>query len=375
MERPELKLVGAPARRAATPAAAALGAAVIACAVVATLFGADRHRAAFDAGAAAESALARTLATGDPGPARRAEEALRARLAEAPLDATLRTVAASLAAGTATTPEERAAAVAQARAATRLIASDEWVASGTARVLAQCGRSDLALAEVARMFAYAPDAAALALLSVEPWVDASRLEDGIPPTPPAWLAWSVRLRQSGRDREADARLAASIARFPDDLPTWIAAATLAAGRDRVDELRRLVPEDSQLPDSPKAAPLFAFRARSRAASGDSAAARADAARAVTLSRGDAWVLTIAGDAVATIDPALARDYWTRALYELLSLKTSRGSVSWVRARIARLNDREGRGRDALREWRGVLAERPEDPEAKRRIAELTGRTD
>ena len=375
MERPELKLVIPVARRAGTPAAVALGVAVLAFAVVASVFGADRHRAAFDAGAFAETALARTLSTGDPGPARMAARELRARLAEAPLDATLRTVSASLAAETATTREEREAAIAQARAATRLIASDEWIASGTARVLAQCGRTDLALAEVARIFAYAPDAAAVALAAIEPRVDPDRLEDGIPATPAAWLAWSSRLRQSGRDADADARLEAAFARFPSDLPTWVATATLAASRDRVDELRRLVPPDSRIPDTAKAAPLFAYRALAHASSGEAAAARDDAARAVALSGGDPWVMALAGDGVAAIDPVLARDYWTRALYRLMQSKGSHASAIWVRARIARLNDREGRGRDALREWRAVLAERPNDPEAKRRIAELTGRPD
>jgi len=375
VERPELRLVTPAPRRASSPGAVALGAAVLACAAVATLFGADRHRAAFDAAAVAESALARSLSTGDPAPARAAAEALRARLVEAPLDATLRTVAASLAAETATTRDERDAAVAQAQAATRLVASDEWIASGTARVLAQCGRADLALAEVARIFAYAPDAGAAALAAIEPRVDPDRLENGIPRTPAAWLAWSVRLRQSGRSTDADARLAAARERFPSDLPTWVAAATLAAGRDRVEELRQLVPAGGRIPETAKAAPLFAFRARVHGSSGEAAAARDDAARAVALSHGDPWVMALAGDGVAAVDPVLARDYWTRSLYTLMQSTGSREGAIWLRARIARLDDREGRGRDALREWRAVLAERPDDPEAKRRIAELTGKPD
>jgi hypothetical protein len=375
VERPELKLVTQVPRRAGSPAAVALGAAMLVFATVATVFGADRHRAAFDAGAAAETALARTLSSGDPAPAQEAEQALRTRLAEAPLDATLRTVAASLAAEIATTPQERDAAIAQARAATRLIASDEWIASGTARVLARCGRADLALAEVARIFAYAPEAAATALAAIEPWIDPDRLEDGIPATPAAWLAWSTRLRQSGRDADANARLAATVARFPSDLSAWVAAATLAASRDRVDELRRLVPPEGSIPETAKAAPLFAYRARAHASSGEAVAARDDAARAVALSGGDPWVMALAGDGVAAIDPVLARDYWTRSLYKLMQSKGSREGAIWLRARIARLNEREGRGRDALREWRAVLADRPGDPEAKRRIAELTGRAD
>jgi len=373
VERPELKLVTPAPRRIGTPEAAALGVAVLAVAALASVFGADAARRPFDPAAGAEAGLARTLATGDPGPARQAEAALRRRLTDTPLDAATRTVLASLMAETATDAGSREAAARQAVAATALIRSDEWIAAGTARVLARCGRGDLALEQTARVFAYAPDDAAKTLADVEPWVPAERLEEGIPATPKAWLAWSTRLRETGRDREADRRLSELLLRWPGDLDALAVAASAAASRDRIDELRRLVPPTLALPDEERAASLFAFRARSHAAAGNQTAAKDDAARAIALSRGNPWVYALAGDALVDVEPAMARDYWSRGLYRLPATPGARDAAVWFRFRLARLDDREGRGGDALREWRAILALRPDDAEAKHRIASLTGR--
>jgi hypothetical protein len=372
MERPELKLVTAEPVRPRTPAAVGLSAAVLAAAALATVGGADAARRPFEPAPLAESALARTLAAGDPAPALQAQDVLRARLRRTPLDAASRTIAASLSAETATTDRERAAAVEQTLAATRLVASDEWISHGAARVLARCGRSDLALREIARMFAYAPDEAAATLAEIEPFLVDDRVEDGLPELPRAWLAWSARLREDGREDEADTRLAALLSRWPGDLPALRAAASVAAGRDRIDDLTRLVPPTLALPDTPEAASLHAFRARSKAVAGDGAGARADALHAIALSHDDPWVLSLAGDAFTASDATLARDYWTRALYRLLAKPATRSEAVWLRYRLARLDDREGRAGDALREWRTILAERPGDGEAGRRVAELTG---
>jgi len=373
VERAPLKLVTAVPARPGTPVAVAVGLAVLAAAVWATLSGSDSARRPLDAAKLAETALNQTLATGAIGPAREAQAALSAHLRVTPLDAGARTVLASLLAETATGDAERATAVQQAMAATQLVRSDEWISAGAARVLARCGRSDAALRETARMFAYAPESAAATLADVEPWVGDARLDDGIPETPAAWLAWSVRLRQSGRDDEADARLAALRSRWPSNLDALRVAAGVAAGRNRIDELQRLVPPSIVLPDAADAAALYAFRARSHAAAGDPAASRADAVHAVALSSADPWVMALAGDAVVENEPSLARDYWTRALYRLSASTATRAGAVWLRARLARLDDREGRAGDALREWRAVLSESPDNGEAKRRIAELTGR--
>jgi hypothetical protein len=93
---------------------------------------------------------------------------------------------------------------------------------------------------------------------------------------------------------------------------------------------------------------------------------------VSLSREDTWVLTLAGDAEVATDPALAREYWNRALYKLLAAEATRDQARWLRSRLARLDEREGRAGDALRAWRAIIAEHADDAEAKQRIAELTG---
>jgi hypothetical protein len=372
LERTDLRLAPALPERKGTPVAAALGAAVLAAAALATWNGADAARRPWNAAAIAESALAESLRTGDPAAAREAEDRLRQRLTRTPLDAASRTIAANLMVESAETDALRLAAVEQALAATRLVPTDEWIGRGTARVLARCGRPDLALKETARMFEYAPDDGAATLADIEPFAPAGHLEDGIPATSAAWLAWSIRLRMNGREAEADARLADLLARWPGDLDALRVAASAAASRSRIDELVRLVPPSLVLPDTESAAVLHAFRAWSKAVSGDAAGARADAQAAVSLSREDTWVLTLAGDAEVATDPALAREYWNRALYKLLAAEATRDQARWLRSRLARLDEREGRAGDALRAWRAIIAEHADDAEAKQRIAELTG---
>lgn len=372
MERPELKLVPANSARRRKPAAVALGATVLAAAAVATVCGADAARRDFDPALLAESALARTLATNDPEPAREARDLLDAHLRRNPLDTSSRTIAASLLVETASTDAERAAAVVQARAAGHLTPFRSSVARGAARVLARCGRTDLALEEIARMFGYAPESAAATLSDIEPFVTGDHLDDALPPVPAAWLAWSERLRASGRADEADTRLAALLARWPGDLEALRVAASVAAGRNRIEELKLLVPPSLALPRTPEAAALYAFRARSKAATSDMAGAHADAVDAIALSHENPWVVALAGDAFAASEPSLARNYWTRALYQLLAKPATRGGAIHLRYRLARFDDRGGRAGDALREWRTILAERPDDDEAKRRVAALTG---
>ena len=372
MERPELTLVTSPPAPHRTPAAALAGTLVLGAAVLATASGADVARRPFHAATLAETALARTLSGEDSRAAGEALESLRTRLRVTPLDAITRTTAACLRVETAMTDADRAAAVAQAVAAFRLVGTDEWIARASALVLARCGETEAALDTIASIFDYAPEAAAAALSEIEPFVPADLLERGIPATPAAWLAWSARVRALGREAEADARLAELLARWPDDLDSLQSAASIAAGRDRVDELVRWVPPTLAIPETPKAATLFALRARSKAATGDAGGARRDAAAAVALRPDDPWVAVAAGDALVTIDTAAARDSWTRALFAVEAQSPSRDAAVWIHFRLARLDDREGRGASALRHWRSILAARPNSSEAKRRIDELTG---
>jgi len=350
----------------------ALGLAVLGAAAVGTFCGAGVARRPFAPAPLAESALARSLAERDPEPARRALDVLRERLRSTPLDSATRTITASLLAETATIPADKDTAARQAQDAVRLTPSDDGVARGAAGVLARCGRTDVALRDISAMFAFDPGAAAAALADIEPFVAAERLEEGLPASAAAWLAWYERLRASGRTEAAAARLAALLQRWPSDLPAIAAAASVAAGRGRVDEVARLVPPSMELPATAAAAPLHAYRAQTKAAAGDAAGARADARRAIALSNDDPSVLMLAGDALLATEAALARDFWNRALHILLAKPATRDRAVWVRYRLARLDDREGRAGDALRAWRSILAERPNDGEATRRIAELTG---
>jgi hypothetical protein len=170
------------------------------------------------------------------------------------------------------------------------------------------------------MFAYDARAAAAALSDIEPFVEVDRLEEGLPASAEAWLAWHDRLRAAGRDPEADARLAAVHARWPRNLAAVAAAASVAAGRGDVDDLARIVPASLELPATIEAAPLHAYRAWTKAASGDAAGARADALRAIALSHGEPSFFLLAGDALAATDPSLARNYWTRSLHSFWRIR-------------------------------------------------------
>ena len=372
MERGALKLVRDEPRRTPTPQAAALAVAVLAAALGATLLGADEVRRPSSPAELAEAALAATLSGADPSATAGAIARLRARLVEVPLDPAARTALANLMVETAGDDDARHRAAAQALTATHLVASDAAVARAAARVLARCGREDDALAVVRAAFGYAPDRAAEALAEIEPFVAASKLDAGIADTSDAWVAWSIRLRAMGREREADERLAHALVRWPGDPRALRVAAGVAAGRDRLDELARLLPVTRELPRTREAAPLWAYRARARSGSGDLSGARADAATALALDGDDATVTVACGDALATIDPKEARRLWTGALYRMESAGAPADNTVWVRFRLARLDDREGRGADALRIWRSILAARPDSDEARRRVQELSG---
>ncbi len=352
--------------------AAAVAVAILSAAALATAMGADAGRTRLDAASLAESALARSLSAHDDAPAREALGRIREHLRMTPLDAATRIIGASLTVEIAPDAEGREAAARQTLSAARLAATDEWIAHGAARVLARCGQPEPALREIRSVFAYAPEVAAQALSEVEPFVDPGAIDHGIPETPSAWLAWSVRLRAMGREAEADAWLAALRSRWPGDLDGLRADAALAAARDRIDVLSRVVPPTAEIAPTRENASLLAYRARTKAAAGDAPGARADAERAIELSRHDPWIETLAGDAMVSVDPAFARRCWSRALYRLEGSAETRPAARWNRSRLARLDEAEGRAGDALRGWRAILAEYPDDADAKRRIAELTG---
>jgi tetratricopeptide (TPR) repeat protein len=291
---------------------------------------------------------------------------LELRLVGFPRDASTRTIRASLLLES----EDGAAARQEALAEVRRAVADDPQSIGVRRaaawIEARCGLWDDALGEVRRIFRLEPGAGATALSEIEPLVPDGRLDEAIPADPAAWRSWSVRLREGGRDAEADARLGAALARWPDDLVSRTIAASVAAGRSDLVALARLVPPALAVPESRENALLIAFRARTRGSGGDATGAREDARRAVTLAGGDPWVAVAAGDALQEADPALARDWWTGALF---ALGEKPGRV-WVLARLARLDERDGRASDAVRRWREVQTLRPGEGEAARRLVAL-----
>jgi tetratricopeptide (TPR) repeat protein len=367
VERPALKLVtdgGGEAR--VPPWAAASGAAVLVAAAVAIGAGALGARAPFDPRSIAEEAVARAWGERDPGAVAEAMRSLDLRLRRFPRDAATRTIRASLLLDTSDGPAARDEALGEVR---RAIADDPQaigVRRAAARIEVGCGLWDVALADLRRIFVLEPGAGAAALSDVEPLLPDGRLDQAIPDDPAAWRAWSVRLRERGRDAEADARLAAALVRWPDDLVSRTIAASVAAGRSDPAALARLVPPGLAVPESRENALLIAFRARTRAGAGDLAGARGDARRAVALADGDPWVAVAAGDAMEQSDPALSRDWWTRSLFAL----GDQPARVWVLARLARLDERDGHASDAVRRWREVLALRPGEGEAARRLAAL-----
>jgi len=341
---------------------------VLAASILATVAGADRARVPFDARAIAETSLAAELGAGDPAAVPVALTRLTARLADFPTDAATRTILASLLLES-DGEAARAAAMIEIRTAVRDDPYGVGVRCAAARIEARSGRSAEALAEVRAIFAFDAVEASSALSDVEPFVPGGRVEDAIPDDATAWLAWSRRLRALGREREADERLDASLRRWPDDLSIRAAAAEIAAGRGRLADLARLVPPGLAIPEDAGHAALIAYRARSREDSGDPAGARRDALLAAALSDDAPWILALSGDAIVGTDAALARVHRSRARFALESGREADARF-WIDARLARLDEREGKASDALRRWREVLALRPDDAEAKARVADL-----
>ena len=371
MDRPELRLAPSPPARPRAPGAAAAGVFVLAAAAWASLAGADRARTPFDPAPIAENGLSAWL-DGNDGDASAARAALRRRLDRTPTDAMTRTIYASFLVETATTEHERRAAAEEGRRAVASAPYEEGVRRASAKVMARTGDQAGAVAAVRSLFADAPEHAALVLSEIEPFLTAEAVEASLPDLPAAWYARSGRLRQSGRAPEADRLLAALLERWPDDLRARLLAGQIAAGRGEADALSRLVPPDLAVPEDRAHAALLALRARTRAAAGDGAGARRDAARASALAPDNPWVVTASGDALEGIDTDAARSYWTRALYLHGREESARGARVSTLCRLARLDEREGRAVSALRRWRQVLDLDRAHREAARRVDAIAG---
>ncbi len=368
--------------------ALALGAVVLAAALAATMLSARAARTPFRAAAVARDAIEAAFDSGPAAaPVRAALETLRGELGRRPLDAATRAAYASLLLELAASPEERRAAAFHAARAVELAPVTVPVVDVAARVLARSGDASLAVDLVRKMFVYDPSSAADLYAAVEPNVAPAAFGKGLPDDPGAWVAWMNRLRASGRAAEAEELLDRAAARWPRNLPIQTSAALRALGRERWDDLRRILEPDARgtatgardgnrdrlLSLGPEGATLVACRSRLLAAEGDRAGARADAGEAVRLAPKNAWIRLQAGISIeASGDAAEARAQWERGLFELVPSEGNR----WLRAelltRLARLEDRVGRPADALRAWRAVLDLYPTHAEARRRIEDLSG---
>ena len=373
MEASELRLV--PPVAAAVPLrrlpALAWGLSLVGAAVLATLSGADEARREVEVRELAEQALKTALAEGSAAPeVRETLSGLRRTIGWRPLESKTRVVYASLVLGLSTRIEDMRLAAFHAERAATLAPVTVSVVRAAALVLAHTGRIDDALALVRHMFDYDAPRAAETLAQLESLVLGARLEAGLPATPQAWVAWAKELREAGRRDEARAWFGEAHARWPENVPALVETAGAAFARRDWLALEALLPPGKLLPETAEAAPLHAWRASLRLHLEDAEGARADLARALTLSDGASTRL-LAGEVFEQAgDFERARAEWNRALH---TLGPGRGSMrSALLLRLARLEDRRGRPAAALELWRELLALDPAHREARRRIDDLAG---
>jgi tetratricopeptide (TPR) repeat protein len=348
-----------------------LGVLVVAGALLGTWLGADQARRKIEVRELAEGALQTALQRGsEDAEVRAALVDMRRTLGWRPLESKTRVVYASLVLGLASGREDMRLAAFHADRAAGLAPVTVPVVRAAALVLAHTGRLDRALELIRRMFSYDPPRAAATLAQIESLVLGVRLDEGIPETPDAWLAWSLQLRKDGRRDDANAWLGRAHERWPDHVPTLVRVAGAAYRRRDWPALATLLPPGEPLPAEPSAATLHVWRAHLALHRGRSNDAVADVETALRL-QGSGSIRTQAGDLFEQLGDAVrARKEWTRALHG-----TSRERFSTRRAlflRLARLEDRHGRPAAALRFWEAVLEIDPDHAEARRRVDDLSG---
>jgi len=371
---PRLRLVREPALPAhRARSVAAIAAFLLAAGATGVGSGASEARRPLDARAVAREAIERSLEAGSADPEVRAALArMRAALERRPLDSRARVAYAGLLLGLAGSLDDLAAPVWHARQAVRLAPVTVPVVSPATLVLARAGRTDEALALARAMFEYDLDGAVRVLGRLEPFVAPDGARAGLADAPEAWLAWAAHLRGADRPGDADLWLAATHERWPGDVTAIRMLAARAVARGDFDELARLV--DGVEPPAERAhAALWVYRARLAIARGDAAAAASDLEVATDLAGDAPPVLAVVADGWERLGRAeRAREAWTRALFELGGRAPS--TAAGLHARLARLEESEGRAGAALRHWREALALDPEHAEARRSVGRLSGRT-
>ncbi len=339
-------------------------------AVAASLLGAGAAREPIRAQDLAAGAAEETLVHGsDSKGVRDALVQLRRRVSRSPLDSKTRVTYAGLLLGVSRRLEDTRAAAFHAGRAAELAPVTLSVVGASARVLQRTGESERALELIRSVFEFDPRAAARLLSEIEPTLPATPVERGLPPTPEAWLAWSVRLHELGRTDEGTTRLIDAVRRWPDHLPTLGRIASRAARLDDWETLEGLFPGDREFPELPAAAPVLLQRARVRARRGEAGAAASDVATAFRLGGATPLHRILAGEVHALLGaPDEARRQWGRAMAALPE------GADPMRARIlrllARLEEQEDRPADALRYWQTLLGLDPDNAEARRHIADL-----
>ncbi len=352
--------------RAGIPLAALL----IGFAAAASLLGAATAREPIRPRELAAAAAEETLVHGsDSTGVREALVQLRRRVSRSPLDSKTRVTYAGLLLGVSRRVEDTRAAAFHAARAAELAPVTLSVVGPSVRVLQRTGESDRALELIRSVFDFDPRSAARLLAEIEPSLTGTPVERGIPATPDAWLAWSVRLHELGRTDEGTDRLEDAANRWPEHLPTLGRIAARAARLDDWETLERLFPDDRGFPESPAAAPVLLQRARVRARRGEAVAYLSDVEEAFRLGAATPLHRILAGEAHALFGaPEEARRQWGRAMAALPE------GADPMRVRIlrllARLEEQEDRPADALRYWLALLEHDPEHAEAKRHIAAL-----
>lgn len=372
----ELRLVGPGEirpRRAATPAVAlGVAALTLGAALCATILGADVARRPADPRADADATLNLALERGADDPSVRSNlRAMRRRLGSQPLDSRTRVAYAAALAGLATSTHDLDAAAFHADVAARGAPVSVPVIRGAVHVLVRARDLDGAIGWLRGMFGYDAPAAARLLLEIEPLLPAGRLEEALAPSGDAWLAWARTLRRAGRGADADASLADARALWPTHVGLLVEAGASAYGAGNVRALGNLLPPDEALPDDPRAAFLYLYRAVVAAERGDPARARADLRRGLGLAPRNDWLRVVGGDVLLTLgaeDEALAM--WSGLRYSVPG--EAQGTRIAVLRRIARVDEARGQAGAALRSWREILSLAAEDAEARRRVAALTG---
>jgi len=375
VETPGLRLVTARGRQGPrhrfVVAPLVLGALTVGVAALGTWLGADEARRKIEVAKLAEAAVQLALERGSEDPeVRETLIDLRRTLGWRPLESRTRVVYASLVLALSTRIEDMRLAGFHAGRAAQLSPVTVSVVRAATLVLAHTGNLDDALALVRRMFGYdAPRAAAL-LAQVETLVLVTPLDQALPESAEAWMAWSAQLSRDGRDEEASEWLERTYERWPDYLPARARLAYRAHRRRDWQSLAALLPAEETLPADPAAAQLLIWRAHLKARQADESGARTDVETALQLWESRA-VRTLAGDLFETLgDVERARREWNLALHRTPTTQTAarRGLLQ----RLARLEDVHGRPAAALRLWEALLELDPEHAEARRRVDDLAG---